>query len=133
MAKKKRTMFVIARGNPDVEGNILKINALNVITKFIALALPKTVVMSDKNTIIVVFPDNNPGNPQWLKDNVFRFVDILGTTNDNEAQKKAEKAYERYKNASSDGQEMVGTGILTYYLQQFYLIEKAASVFEVEL
>lgn len=132
-AKKKRTMFVIARGNPDVEGNMLKMNAINVIVKFIQRVMPKTVVMSDKNTIIVIFPDNNPGDVKWLQDNVFRYVDIIGTTNDNEAQKKAEKAYDRYESVPKDGKNKVGSGILLHYLQQYYLIEKSASIFEVEI
>lgn len=133
MAKKKRTMFVIARGNPDVEGNMLKMNAINVIVRFIEKVLPKTTVMSDKNTIIVIFPDNNPGDVKWLQDNVFKFVDIIGTTNDGEAVKRAEKAYDRYMAAEKDSKEKVGSGILLHYLQQYYLIEKSASIFEVEI
>ena len=118
MAKKKRNMFVIAKGNPDVEGNMLKMNAINVIVKFIQLAVPKTVVMSDRNTMIVIFPDNDLGDVKWLQDNVFRYVDIIGTTNDNEAQKKAEKAYDKYSSAAKDGKNKVGSGILLHYLQQ---------------
>ena len=133
MAKKKRNMFVIAKGNPDVEGNMLKMNAINVIVKFIQLAVPKTVVMSDRNTMIVIFPDNDLGDVKWLQDNVFRYVDIIGTTNDNEAQKKAEKAYDKYSSAAKDGKNKVGSGILLHYLQQYYLVEKSASIFEVEI
>ena len=133
MAKKKRNMFVIAKGNPDVEGNMLKMNAINVIVKFIQLAVPKTVVMSDRNTMIVIFPDNDLGDVKWLQDNVFRYVDIIGTTNDNEAQKKAEKAYDKYSSATKDGKNKVGSGILLHYLQQYYLVEKSASIFEVEI
>ena len=133
MAKKKRSMFVIFKGNADVEGNMLKMNAINVVVRFIEKVLPKTIVMSDKNSTIIVFPDGNPGDVKWLQDNVFRYVDILGTTNDAEAVKRAEKAYDRYSSAEKDGKEKVGSAILMHYLQQFYLIEKAASVFEVEL
>ena len=133
MAKKKRAMYVIFRGNPDVEGNILKINALNVVVKFIQKVLPKTTVISDKNTIIVIFPDTNAGDTKWVLDNVFRFVDIMGTTNDGEAEKKAEKAFDKYKSVQENGPERVGTGLLLYYMQHFYLMEKSASVFEVEL
>ena len=133
MAKKKRTMFVIARGNPDVEGNMLKMNAINVVVRFIQKALPKTTVMSDKNTIIVIFPDNKPGDSKWLLDNVFKFVDIIGTTNDGEAIRRAERAYDRYMSAEKDGAEKVGSAILLHYLQQYYLIEKSASIFEVEI
>lgn len=133
MAKKKRTMFVIARGNPDVEGNMLKMNAINVVVRFIQKTLPKTTVMSDKNTIIVIFPDNKPGDSKWLLDNVFKFVDIIGTTNDDEAVRRAERAYDRYMSAEKDGAEKVGSAILLHYLQQYYLIEKSASIFEVEI
>ena len=132
MAKKKRTMFVIHRGNPDVEGVAVKMNAINVVVRFVKMVLPKTEMLIDKNTILVVMPDNNVGNTAWVKDNVFKFVDILGTVGDDEAESRAKRAYDRYQTLEKKGDE-VGSGIITYYLQQFYLIEKSASVFEVDL
>ena len=132
--KSMKTVIVIAKGNKDVEGVMVKMNALNVVVKFIQKVLPKTVVMSDNNTILIVFPDDNKGNPKWVQDNIFRFVDVLGTTNDAEAEKRALKAYDKYEvtpHMTDDGKEMVGSGTLIHYLQQFYLIEKFASVFEV--
>ena len=95
--KSIKTIFVIAKGNRDVEGVMVKMNALNVVVKFIQKVLPKTVVMSDNNTILVIFPDDNKGDPKWVQDNIFRFVDIMGTTNDKEAEIRAQKAYDRYE------------------------------------
>ena len=132
MAKKKRTMFVIHRGNPDVEGVSMKMNAINVVVRFVKMVQPKTEMLTDNNTILVVMPDNAPGDTKWVMDNVFRYVDVLGTIGDDEAEKRAKKAFDRYSALEKTGKE-VGSGIIMHYLQQFYLIEKAASVFEVEL
>lgn len=129
-----KTLVVIAKGNKDVEGTMIKMNALNVIIRFIELVLPKMIILSDNNMILVQFPDDNRGDAKWVQDNVFRFVDIMGTTNDNEAVARAKKAYDRYAvypHTDDGGKEKVGSGLLIHYLQQFYLIDKAASVFEV--
>lgn len=132
--KSMKTMFVIAKGNRDVEGNMVKMNALNVVVKFIQKALPKTIVMSDDNTMVVIFPDNNEGNAGWMQENVFKYVDIMGTTGENDAEIKAKRVYDKYETLShkdDKGNEMLGSSTLMHYLRQFYLIEKAASVFEV--
>ena len=136
MAKKKgtKTVFVIARGNPDVEGVMVKMNALNVVTRFIQMVLPKSVLMSDKNHFIVIFPDDNIGDPAWMQNKVFKYIDLMGTTNDAEAEKRAKRAYDKYMaepDRVENGKEKAGSGLLRYYLQQFYLMEKSASVFEV--
>ena len=138
MARKKgtRTMFVIAKGNRDIEGVMIKMNALDVVTRFLQKVLPKSVVMTDRNHIIVIFPDDNKGDAKWMQDNVFRYVDVTGTASDAEAERRAEKAYDRYMAEAdhvNNGVEKAGSGLLMHYLQQFYLIEKAASVFEVPI
>ena len=130
-AEKKKVVFVINKGNKDVEGVAVKMNALNVVIRFMQLVNPGIRVTQDVNNILVVMPDDHTGDSAWLKEQVFRFVDTLGTTDDEGAQERAQKAYERYKSIPHDAYEKVGWSLLDYYLNQFYLYQKAASRFEV--
>jgi len=128
----KKVVFLIAKGNPDVEGNSVKMHALNVVIRFMQMVIPEMKVLQDRNNIFVEMPNDHQGDPQWLKDNVFRFVDVLGTTDDNGAEIRAKKVYDRYMSIRHDAHEKVGWGLLEHYLNQFYLFERSASRFEVE-
>lgn len=120
--------FVILKGNAEVSGAAIKQNAMKVILKFIEKALD-VKYSEGQYTYYIAMPDEL-GDAQWLKDKVFRYVDIYGAYSEKEAEKRAEKAFNIYAEANFGGSNRVGTGIIRRYLDEMYMqydriVEKA--------
>lgn len=115
------------KGNPDVEGNRIKINKMNVLLEFVHMCVPRSELLKDKATFVLEMPKAEEGDPKWVNDNILRKIYWDNTNSEAEAIKKAELLYTIYKDAG--GTDEVGLGLIRYYLQEMYLIEKSASVF----
>ena len=122
-----KATVVIMKGNPDVVGNRQKINQANVLLRFVNLCIPKAELLQDSSCFLLNLPKADEGDPQWVVDNVMRKMYWDNTSNDAEACRKAEQLYTIYKDAG--GMNEVGLGLVRRYLQEWYLIEKSASIF----
>lgn len=119
--------IVMWKGNRDVDATRMKMFAMTVAMRFVA-RVRGLELLEDDNTIIITVPEDGAGHG-WVYDNVFRYVDILGATTDSQVDAKVEKLIERYAAQPDASPEKVGAGILIYLLNQYYLIQKSASVF----
>ena len=122
-----KATIVIMKGNPDVEGNRIKINKMNVLLEFVHMCLPRSELLQDSACFHMDIPKAEEGDYKWVNENVMNKIYWDNTNNAAEAKKKAEQLYTIYKDAG--GMDEVGLGIIRYYLQNMYLIEKSASIF----
>lgn len=116
----KKASVIVIKGNRDVEGVAVKQHAIEVVMNFVALALDIPFKNLNHTYVLEGIDSNKPGDVQWLKERVFRKVDIMGTTNPAESKMRAEKLLSVY-NTANEGQEKVGLGIVKYYLDQMYM------------
>ena len=93
---------------------------MNVVMKFVSMALDIPYKNVKHSMIIKGLDASKPGDAQWLRDKVFRKVDIYNATDDNSATMKAEKLISVY-NEVNDGQEKVGLAIIKYFLDDMYM------------
>jgi hypothetical protein len=126
------TTFVVHKGNRDVESCALKSYGISVLMHAVALIRGDVEIMEDRNTIMLTMP-SEVGDTAWTKDKVLRYVDILGATTDDQVMTKAQRFVKRYEEQPDASPDKVGTGIILYQLEQFYLMQKSASVFRREI
>lgn len=122
-----KATIVVLKGNPDMEGNRIKINRMNVLLRFVRLCLPRSELLADSACFLLNIPKAEEGDPTWVRENVMCKLYWDNTNSDEEAAVKAEQLYTVYKEAG--GTDEVGLGLIRYYLQDMYLIEKSASIF----
>lgn len=136
MAKKKDTtdtsatpevLIVMHKGNREVEANMIKTYALTVLMRFVA-RVRGAQTMEDDNTLLIVLPDDGVSY-EWAQEKVLKYVDILGATTDAQVEAKVDRLMQRYEAQPDASPEKVGAGVIIYYLNKFYLIQKSASVF----
>lgn len=122
-----RTTVIIMKGNPDVVGQRIKINMMDVLLNFVHLCNPKSELLQDDATFLFNMPNAHEGDPQWVMENILRKRYWDNTSNNAEAKEKAAELYRLFQEAG--GTDQVGLGIIRKYLQDMYLIEKCASIF----
>ena len=122
-----KATVVVLKGNPDVVGQRIKINMMDVLLRFVRLCNPKAELLQDDACFLLNLPKAEEGDVRWVMENVLRKTYWDNTSNSLEAQEKAERLYEIYRQAG--GTDQVQLGIIRKYLQDMYLIEKCASVF----
>ena len=122
-----KATIVVMKGNPDMEGNRIKINRMNVLLEFVHMCLPRSELLADDACFLMDIPKAEEGDYKWVKDNVMNKIYWDNTNSPAEAKKKAEQLYTVYKDAG--GMDEVGLGLIRYYLQDMYLIERSASIF----
>lgn len=129
MGKKKidEVTFAVFKGDRDVEANKIKTNAMAVIISFVG-KIRDIEVLDDANSVIIRMPDE-PGDVKWCMDNVFRYVDPIGANNPAEIERRAEKFCERAHSVPDFDPKKVGAGIIEKHLNDYYLIQKHASIF----
>jgi hypothetical protein len=123
-----KATVVVFKGNPDMEGNRIKMNIMEVLTRFVGKCMPKVDVMSDGVCIVMNFPKAEGGDPQWVVDRVLRRMYWDDASTPAEAEDRAERLYTLFKEAG--GTDEVGLGLVERYLSEMYLMEKSASVFK---
>lgn len=122
-----KATVVILKGNPDMEGNRQKINQCDVLVEFVHMCVPKSELLEDGACFLLNLPNDRAGDAKWLQDNVMRKLYWDNTGSQKEAREKAARLYEVFKEAG--GTDQVGLGIIEYYLNQWYLIQRSASIF----
>lgn len=118
--KGKVATIVILKGNKDIEGAMIKLNAIKVLTKFTAKIHNSEAVFGKYTVVIGGIPLDAPGDPLKMNETLFRKADIYGTTNDNEAEKRAEKLYDAFKELELAPADF-GIGVLKYLLDKMYM------------
>lgn len=122
-----KATIVVLKGNPDMEGNRVKINKMNVLLRFVCLCNPRAELLADSACFVLNLPKAEEGDEKWVRENVLRKMYWDSTGNDAEAAAKAEQLYTVFKEVG--GTDEVGVGVIRHYLQEMYLIERSASIF----
>lgn len=121
MKKNAKTMqFVLLKGNKDIEGVMVKQNAINVLARFYGKVYKTKVFVGDHSIVIADVLAEIPGDPQWMNENVFRKADIYGTTNDKEAEERADRLYKAYLDLDKGGDHL-GVAVLRYMLDKMMI------------
>lgn len=75
-----------------------------------------------KHTIVIRgLKRDEPGDPQWFKSNVERYVDMHGTRSDVGAQERAQRVKDIYLNRLGEESPKFGFAVLKYYLDKYYI------------
>ena len=122
-----KATIVVLKGNPDMEGNRVKINKMNVLLRFVSLCNPRAELLADSACFVLNLPKAEEGDEKWVRENVMCKIYWDNTGNDAEAAAKAEQLCTVFKEAG--GTDEVGVGLIRHYLQEMYLIERSASIF----
>lgn len=122
-----KATIVVLKGNPDVVGQRIKLNMMDVLLRFVHKCNPKSELLQDDACFLLNLPKAEDGDVKWLMDNVLRKIYWDNTTNPREAEEKAERLYGIFKEAG--GTDQAQLGVIRKYLQDMYLIEKCASIF----
>lgn len=131
MAKRKddteKVTIVMHKGNMDETANMLKTHAMSVLIRFVA-RVRDAEMMEDDNTVILTISMNGD-DPEWVQNNILKYVDILGAATDAQIDAKVDRLMARYNEQADASPEKVGAGIVIRYLNNYYLIQRSASVF----
>lgn len=122
-----KATVVILKGNPDMEGNRQKINQCGVLMEFVKLCVPKAELLQDDACFLLNLPDAKEGDAAWLDANVMRKLYWDNASNEREAKDKAQRLFDVYKAAG--GKDQVGLAVVRKYLNEWYLIQRSASIF----
>ena len=122
-----KATVVVLKGNPDVVGQRIKINMMDVLLNFVHLCNPKSELLQDGACFVLNLPKAEEGDVKWLMENVLRKKYWDNTSSSLEAQRKAQELKDLFDEAG--GTDQAQLGIIKKYLQDMYLIEKSASVF----
>ena len=125
MASKKASI-VILKGNLDVEGARMKVEQLSCVLRFVQKAVKGTEILEDGACFLVNMPAHE-GDALWTYENVMRRVYLDTAHTPDEFDAKAERLMEVYRERG--GTDQAGVGIIRYYLNMFYMLEKSASIF----
>lgn len=128
---KEKVYLVVHKGNPDVQGMHIKMYAMSTVMRFVAKETGATL-MEDSKTLLMIADRDKVGDTEWVRNNVMRYVDILNVSTTDQAEAKANVLAERL-HAHPDHKGKVGYGLVRRYMQEFYLTDRAASVFGVEV
>lgn len=123
----EKVTIVMHKGNMDETANMLKTYAMSVLMRFVA-RVRGAEMMEDSNTVILTMPMNND-DPEWVQNNILKYVDILGAATDAQIDAKVDRLMARFETLPDASPEKVGAGIVIRYLNNYYLIQKSASVF----
>ena len=115
----KMVTIVVCKGNEDGLGVAVKLNAIEVVLKFVSKVLG-IQYFNGNHTFMLRCP-NSVGNTSWLRNNVFSYVSIIGVTSDYEKERKADKLLEIYNQKNPDGEDLVGYGIIKWFLEDMYM------------
>lgn len=123
----KKVTVVILKGNPDMEGNRQKIMQCGVLVEFVRLCVPKAELMQDDACFLLELPTDREGDPAWLEANVMRKLYWDNAGGEREAKEKAQRLHDVF--VAAGGKDQVGVGIVRKYLNDWYLIQRSASIF----
>lgn len=126
MAKEK-VYLVVHKGNPDVQGMHIKTYAMATVMRFVANEIGATL-HEDSRTLLMIADAKAVGDADWVRTNVMRYVDILNVSTAEQADAKANALAERL-HAIPAHKGKVGYGLVERYMREFYLMDRAASVF----
>lgn len=129
--KGKVTTIVLWKGDKAVDADRLKTHALAVLMRFVA-RVRGAEMLEDGNTIILTVPMDND-DPEWVQNNILKYVDILGAATDAQIDAKVDRLMARFSEQTDASPEKVGADIVIRYLNNFYLIQRSASVFRREI
>jgi len=112
----KYDTFMIWRGDVNVLGVADKVCTVKIISGFMKDVLPGTEVFDGRNIIAVKVP-RVQGDRTWMKDNVFKYVELVGAMGDDAVRSRIERAKALYDAARGDNDYVDGE-LLRYYLDQ---------------
>lgn len=124
--RSRKASIVILKGNLDVEGARMKVEQLSCVLRFVRRMVPKTEILEDEACFLVNMPADE-GDALWVQENVMRYV-YLDTAHTPEAFEERAERLERIC-LEKDGKDKVGVGLIRYYLNMFYMLQKSASIF----
>lgn len=119
MTKKGEQTLIILKGDADREGTAVKQRAIYNVLLFVSKVLGRPVYRGTK--VYAITLPKSDGDAQWLKDNVFRYIDIVGASSDAESEATANRLEAMYNDKNGNGPQRVGISILRRYLDDMYM------------
>lgn len=95
-------------------------NAIEVIANFVANALNLKITEKNHTIRIEGLDGGKPGDVSWLMNNVFRWIDVLGTRNPEETRTRVNRLLNKL-NEYPDKDGKVGYSILLKYLDDWFI------------
>ncbi len=98
----------------------LHTNAIEVLTNVVANILNLQII-DNKHTIKLTGLDGSkPGDVSWLLNNVFKYIDVIGTRNQEETRARVKRILDKI-NEYPDKDGKVGYSILFKYLDDWFI------------
>jgi hypothetical protein len=130
--KGRHTVIAVYKGDLMNESVRIKMDAMMILSRFLAKVRPDAEVMEDSNSIVMMIPGED-GDPAWVDQHVTRYVSLIGSGyRTADIDRKAEEMYQRFVDAPGSDPEKVGAGLIVAHLDKYYLIQRSASVFRRE-
>lgn len=112
--------FYISRVYQNQSDNSMAKANLSQVLAYLCRCMGYNVNIMKHTIVIKGFRRDQPGDPQWFKANVERYVDMVGTRSDTGAQERAERIKGIYDNRI-EGESKFGHAVLKYYLDHYYI------------
>lgn len=126
---KRGTVVVIGRGDRQIEGNRIKMNAMEILLRFVAKVRGDCEFLSDDNTMVMLMPSDE-GDLEWAEEKVMRYVSIVQSMMSKaDMERKVEQLCAKFEEEGGTPDKL-GTALVRRYLDKYYLIQRYASVFE---
>lgn len=125
----KGVVVTICKGDRNVEGMRIKMNAMEILLGFVKRTVPGSELMSDNNNTVMILPTAEEGDPMWLENNVMRYVSMVSSLmSKDDIARKTDELCRKFETAGGTP-DKVGIGIIRRYLDKYYLIQRFASIF----
>lgn len=113
-------MIVISKGNPEVNGALIKLNTAFVLAELASLVNGAVVNAGEHFVVVRGFPAGAVGDAGWMKETVFRKVDIYGATTRDEAKRIADRMKAVY-DEKDGGEGHFGLAVIRNFLDNMYM------------
>lgn len=121
--KGKNMEIYILKQATSSDGDAVKSYMVNALVRFYAKVAD---VKTDSMTHIIKvsrIDRSKPGDVQWMNDNVFRIVDLIGNRNSGSPSERASRIADVYNErmADTDGTPKMGHAVVKYWLDKYYV------------
>lgn len=113
--------IIILKGKHENEATAIKEYAMEVVLRFVSKTLGVNMYNGTYVFLVRGLDPTQQGDLKWVLDNVFRKVDIYGSTSPADVQKRVDRLEEAYNAEIGDAECKVGISTIKYFLDQMYM------------
>lgn len=108
---------IVWLGNRDLMGNAVKHEAMSVYSELVRLCGGSAV--KGKHGLVITM--DAPGDPAWMQENVYAYIDNIGTLSPDQAARRAKAQLERIKELGADPAQVMGWAVVRRGLDKMYM------------